>query len=190
MVCEPRFDYGRARHAVEARPGEVVFASHGPDRTALRLRHEVPCAVADGAARARFTLRAGQTAAFVLEPADPVVASTSASPDFVSCSFVDTVNFWRSWVGQSSYAGRWREMVHRSALALKLLVSNEHGSLVAAATFGLPERQGGERNWDDRYTWIRDASFTLYALMRLGYSAEARRFMHWIVERTEGDGAD
>jgi GH15 family glucan-1,4-alpha-glucosidase len=190
MVCAPRFDYGRAEHSVEVGDGKVVFASRGPDRTALRLRAEVPCVVENGAARARFTLRAGETAAFVLEPADHAGDGRSKAPDFVSHSFVDTVNFWRTWVGASSFAGRWREMVCRSALALKLLVSNEHGSLVAAATFGLPERVGGGRNWDYRYTWIRDASFTLYPLMRIGYTAEARRFMHWIVERTEDACAD
>ena len=95
----------------------------------------------------------------------------------------DTVNYWRSWIGRSQYAGRWREIVHRSALVLKLLVSETHGSLMAAATFGLPEEMGGERNWDYRYTWIRDASFTLYALIRLGYTEEAGKFMNWISDR-------
>ncbi|MGQ0805825.1 MAG: glycoside hydrolase family 15 protein, partial [Actinomycetota bacterium] len=94
-----------------------------------------------------------------------------------------TVNFWRTWVGHSKYHGRWAEMVNRSALILKLMVSNTHGSLVAAATCGLPEEIGGERNWDYRYTWIRDASFTLYARIRLGYTSEAGRFMSWIEDR-------
>jgi GH15 family glucan-1,4-alpha-glucosidase len=109
--------------------------------------------------------------------------STSSHQEFVSSSFKDTVNYWRTWIGHSKYEGRWREMVHRSALVLKLLVSNVHGSLVAAPTFGLPEEIGGERNWDYRYTWIRDASFTLYALIRLGYTAEAGNFMRWIEGR-------
>jgi GH15 family glucan-1,4-alpha-glucosidase len=184
VVCHPRFDYGRAEHSVQASPNEVVFASRGPDETAMRLRTEVPCDVREGAATARFTLQAGQTAAFVLEPA-AATPSTTALCERVSRSFVETVNYWRTWVGHSQYEGRWREMVHRSALVLKLLVSDRHGSLVAAPTFGLPERVGGERNWDYRYTWIRDASFTLYGLMRLGYTAEAGRFMRWIIERIE-----
>ncbi len=87
------------------------------------------------------------------------------------------------WIGRSSYRGRWREMVNRSALTLKLLVSQPYGSLVAAPTFGLPEQVGGERNWDYRYTWVRDAAFTLFALNRLGYTDEAAAFMRWVEER-------
>src|SRR5262249_52715626 len=84
------------------------------------------------------------------------------------------------------YRGRWREMVNRSALTLKLLTSQRFGSIVAAPTFGLPEEIGGTRNWDYRYTWVRDASFTLYALMRLGYTEEAGAFMRWIEDRSHG----
>lgn len=91
-----------------------------------------------------------------------------------------TLKFWRDWIGQSNYRGRWREMVNRSALALKLLTSRKHGTIVAAATFGLPETPGGERNWDYRYTWIRDASFTVYAFMRLGFVEEANAYMRWL----------
>ena len=183
LICNPRFDYARASHRVEQRDGEVVFISDGPDKTALRLRTEVPVEIRDGAAVARFTLGAGETAAFILEAAEPGATSPAESPDYVSESFKETVNFWRTWLSHSTYKGRWREIVHRSALVLKLLVSNTHGSLIAAPTFGLPEQVGGERNWDYRYTWIRDASFTLFALIRLGYTAEAGNFMHWIEDR-------
>jgi GH15 family glucan-1,4-alpha-glucosidase len=93
------------------------------------------------------------------------------------------MNFWHRWVSHSTYRGRWREMVNRSALLLKLLTSKPYGSMVAAPTFGLPEEIGGERNWDYRYTWIRDASFTLYSLMRLDYTEEAAAFMQWIEQR-------
>jgi GH15 family glucan-1,4-alpha-glucosidase len=183
MVCDPRFDYGRAEHRVDLRDGEVIFESKGADRTALRLRTPTPVEIRGGAAVSRFRLSVGETAAFVLERANAGGASPSASPDYVADAFKETVNFWRTWVGHSKYAGRWREIVNRSALLLKLLVSNTHGSLVAAPTFGLPEEVGGERNWDYRYTWIRDASFTLYALIRLGYTSEAGRFMSWIEDR-------
>jgi GH15 family glucan-1,4-alpha-glucosidase len=179
----PCCDYGRARQKVEVRDGELLFQSDAPNKMALRLRTEVPLEVKNGAAVGRFTLHAGQTAAFVMEQAIPGAASPSERPDFVVQSFKDTVNFWRTWIGHSKYQGRWRETVNRSALVLKLLVSNTHGSLVAAPTFGLPEEVGGERNWDYRYTWIRDASFTLYALIRLGYTAEAGAFMGWIEDR-------
>jgi GH15 family glucan-1,4-alpha-glucosidase len=184
MTCEPRFDYARAEHKVDVRDGEVLFASSGADGTTIRLRTEVPVTITgDGAAIATFDLSAGETAAFVLEEAEPGMPSPSTAPDYVSRAFKDTVNFWRSWIGRSRYTGRWRETVNRSALALKLMVSQTHGSLVAAPTFGLPEGIGGERNWDYRYTWIRDASFTLYALIRLGYTEEAGAFMRWIHDR-------
>ena len=183
MICDPRFDYARAEREVRKKDGEVLFISKGPDGVALRLRTPVPVKIRNGAATAEFTLRAGETAAFVLEDASRGEDLPSANPDYVPNAFKNTVNFWRRWIGRSCYQGRWREMVNRSALTLKLLTSLPHGSLVAAPTFGLPEEIGGERNWDYRYTWIRDASFTLYALIRLGFTDEARDFMKWIEAR-------
>jgi GH15 family glucan-1,4-alpha-glucosidase len=192
MICQPRFDYGRARHRVEQGDGEVRFVADGPRGLALRLRTSVPVEVRDGAAVAEFTLRADETASFILEVAVPGRESPAATPDYVSEAFKETVNFWRRWIGRSAYRGRWREIVNRSALALKMLTSREHGSMVAAPTFGLPEHIGGARNWDYRYTWIRDASFTLYGLMRLGYTEEAGHFMRWLEARcgeVEPDGS-
>ena len=109
--------------------------------------------------------------------------SPCARPDYAQDAFKKTVNFWRGWIARSTYNNRWREMVNRSALVLKLLTSREHGSIVAAPTFGLPETIGGVRNWDYRYSWIRDSSFTLYGLMRLGYTGEAEAFMRWMLAR-------
>ena len=103
--------------------------------------------------------------------------------------FHETTLFWRKWIARSKYKGRWREMVNRSALMLKLLISREHGSLIAAPTFSLPEQIGGERNWDYRYTWLRDATFTLYALVRLGFIEEAESFIDWLKGRL-GDDAE
>jgi GH15 family glucan-1,4-alpha-glucosidase len=183
MVCDPRFDYGRADHRIEKKKGQVLFVSKGQDKTVLRLRSEVPFRVENGKAIAEFRLRSGQCAAFVLEDASGGNESPSAAPDYVSESFKQTLNFWQQWVARSKYRGRWREMVNRSALTLKLLTSAQYGSIVAAPTFGLPEEIGGVRNWDYRYTWIRDASFTLYALMRLGYKDEATAFTRWIADR-------
>jgi GH15 family glucan-1,4-alpha-glucosidase len=183
MLCAPRFDYARASHRIETRPGEVLFLSQGPDRTALRLCTDVPLTIENGAAVAEFTLRSNESVAFVLEQARPGEASLASTPDYVPQVFKDTVNFWRRWIGRSTYRGRWREMVSRSALTLKLLTSHPHGSMVAAPTLGIPEVIGGGRNWDYRYTWIRDASFTLYALMRLGYTQEAAAFIKWFEAR-------
>jgi GH15 family glucan-1,4-alpha-glucosidase len=184
MLCAPRFDYGRAGHRVERRNDrELLFSSAGPDGTALILRSDAPLAVADGDAVATVRLGAGQSASFVLEEARLAQQAASSGADFVTSSFKATNDYWRHWVARSTYHGRWQEVVNRSALTLKMLTSAVHGSMVAAPTFGLPEKIGGSRNWDYRYTWIRDASFTLYALSRLGYAGEASAFMRWIEAR-------
>ncbi len=184
MRLAPRFDYGRARHHIERNAdGAVVFIPEGGPNPALRLRTEVPVEIRNGDACAEFTLRSGESAAFVLEQATAGEESPCSAAHYVADSFKQTLNFWRSWIGRSTYNGRWREMVNRSALTLKLLFSQKHGSMVAAATYGLPEEIGGERNWDYRYTWIRDTSFAAYALFRLGYTDEAARFMDWIGAR-------
>ena len=192
MICKPRFDYARAGHKVEKKADEILFIPEAKGLSALRLRSSVPMEVKDGTAAAEFTLTGGQSAWFVLEEAHHGLSSPSSAEHFVSESFKETLNFWRGWIGRSQYNGRWREMVNRSALVLKLLTFKPSGSIVAAPTFSLPEVLGGERNWDYRYTWIRDASFTLYALIRLGYTDEAAEFMNWIEARCnelEPDGS-
>jgi len=192
MRCAPRFDYARAKHRVERTEDGVVFTSDGADATRLRLRTSVPVELDEGDATAEFTLRSGETAAFVLEDADADGQLPADLSTYVAGAFKATCDFWRDWVAQSSYKGRWRETVNRSALTLKLLTSAPHGSIVAAPTFGLPEELGGERNWDYRYTWIRDASFTLYGLIRLGFTEEASAFMRWLEEccsRVNSDGS-
>ncbi|HEY7479173.1 MAG TPA: trehalase-like domain-containing protein, partial [Gemmatimonadales bacterium] len=164
--CAPRFDYARSAHRLKLELGKAVFTD---GNMVLRLASSVPLR-ADGAdATADFTLRAGETATFILEQVGEEHDHHPTDLDgYVKGSFKRTMNFWREWIGLSTYAGRWRDEVHRSALALKLLNARWSGSIVAAATFGLPETIGGGRNWDYRYSWIRDASFTLYALSRLG----------------------
>jgi len=183
MVCEPRFDYGRVGHSVEERPGELVFTSQGQGPMSLRLRTPAPVKIVDGAAVSEFTLQAGESLTFVLEEARPELASICPTAESTADAFKATINYWRRWVGESSYQGRWREMVSRSALTLKLLTSLRDGAMVASPTFGLPENIGGERNWDYRYCWIRDSSFLIYAMMRLGHMGEARAFMKWIEAR-------
>jgi GH15 family glucan-1,4-alpha-glucosidase len=189
MICAPAFDYGRAGHTVEVQPGEVLFTSEAADRLTLRLRTSVPVKIQNGAAMAEFKLAAGETAAFVLENAAESHGA-AADPNYVAVAFKETMNFWRQWVRKSSYQGRWREMLNRSALTLKLLTYAPTGAVVAAPTFGLPEEIGGARNWDYRFTWIRDASFTLYGLMRLGYTEEAAAFMSWIEDRCKDCSPD
>jgi GH15 family glucan-1,4-alpha-glucosidase len=131
-----------------------------------------------------FTLNEGETAVFVFGKVD---AGTDcdvllSQPDAVELA-TKTVRYWRHWLSQCTYRGRWRELVHRSALVLKLLTFKPTGAIVAAPTTSLPEDMGGVRNWDYRYTWIRDAAFTLYGLLRIGFTEEAAAFMNWLVAR-------
>src|SRR6185503_1886288 len=95
------------------------------------------------------------------------------------------------WIGQSTYRGRWREVVDRSAITLKLLTYEPTGAVVAAPTTSLPEHIGGPRNWDYRYCWLRDSAFTMFAFLRLGFREEAFRYLNWLHERgnVDVDGA-
>ena len=177
-VCAPKFDYARTSHTVQE---GGFFRPDGPGPV-LRLRATVPLTNEDGALCARFHLKAGESACFRLE-INPAVEATAFNHDIAKANFQDTVTWWRSWASQSRYEGRWREVVSRSALVLKMLTSRKHGAPVAAVTFGLPELPGGARNWDYRYVWIRDASFAMYAFIRLGLTQEAEDFVDWIGDR-------
>ncbi|HEX8388050.1 MAG TPA: glycoside hydrolase family 15 protein [Sphingomonas sp.] len=182
MRCAPRFDYARAPHRTELHDGAALFRPEKGE--AMRLIATAPLEVDGVDAVARFTLKPGESATFLLE-GDHGDALPCGLDGYGARCFGETVAYWRGWAQQSKYKGRWREMVMRSALALKLLTSRDTGAIVAAPTFGLPEAIGGPRNWDYRYTWIRDAGFTLYALMRLGYTGEATDFMRWVQARVD-----
>ncbi|WP_460117865.1 glycoside hydrolase family 15 protein [Pseudomonas sp. H3_G09] len=174
LRCAVRHDYGRAETRAEIDEKDVTF--HAAGQPSIRLASDQALQIDAQAAVAQFTLKHNETAAFMLGGSDdPRFAEGAAE-----LCMERTLKFWRGWIGQSNYRGRWREMVNRSALALKLLTSRRHGAILAAATFGLPETPGGERNWDYRYTWIRDASFTVYAFMRLGFVDEANHYMQWL----------
>ncbi|HTR41923.1 MAG TPA: glycoside hydrolase family 15 protein [Pseudomonadales bacterium] len=183
MICAPQFDYGRCGHILEKRKHETIFVPDSSRFPSLRLRCNVPVRIKNGQAVAELKMRTNQKAFFILEEAGS--DSRSKGKNFVSEAFKETMNYWLAWMAKSSYRGRWREMVNRSALTLKLLTSQQHGSIVAAPTFGLPEMIGGRGNWDYRYTWIRDASFTMFALMRIGFKEEAQAFMRWIEQRCQ-----
>nr|WKN37345.1 glycoside hydrolase family 15 protein [Tunicatimonas sp. TK19036] len=184
MRCCPRFDYARAEHEVSMEnDNQASFSSKGDDGTIIKLMSDVALQEEGQDVNAEFTLKEKESANFLLV----AVSDKSYEPDFeghlknyIEGSFHETLNYWKKWMNLSSYRGRWRDMVHRSALTLKLLTSYQFGSPVAAATFGLPEKIGGERNWDYRYTWVRDAAFTMYAFIRLGFTREAGEFMKWI----------
>ncbi|WP_263219248.1 glycoside hydrolase family 15 protein [Pseudomonas atacamensis] len=174
LRCAVRHDYGRADTQAEMDAKDVTF--HATGQPSIRLASDQALQIDAQAAVAQFTLEHNETAAFMLGGSDdPRFAEGAAE-----LCMQRTLKYWRGWIGQSNYRGRWREIVNRSALALKLLTSRRHGAILAAATFGLPETPGGERNWDYRYTWIRDASFTVYAFMRLGFVDEANHYMQWL----------
>lgn len=179
MECFPAFNYARDAHQTRITAGGAIFVSRG---RSLQLSTTVPLQQVAQGAMAEFTVAEGQKVTFVLGEAGPE-SEEKIAPSFEDQAeylFQATVEYWRNWLSRSSYKGRWREMVERSALALKLLTYEPTGTMVAAPTCGLPEELGGQRNWDYRYTWIRDAAFTLYALLRIGFTEEASRFMRWV----------
>ena len=177
--CDPRFDYARVQPQIAVESGNVDFLA--PGMPELRLHAEVPFVDEGGAAVASVSLRAGDVRDFVLDDA----SEASLARDEITTMIDESVRHWQAWSKRTRYQGRWRGAVTRSALVLKLLTSSQHGSIAAAGTFGLPETPGGERNWDYRATWIRDASFTVYGLMRLGHTEEAIAFTRWASQRAE-----
>lgn len=182
MTCRPAFNYARDSHVIHLSKDGAIFNS---DTLCLGLSSSVPVEEdGQGGVRATFTLHTHQTAYFVLESAkDSDIAPPHIYPAKVQDAFEESVRYWRAWLSQCTYRGRWREMVQRSALVLKLLTYAPTGAIVAAPTTSLPETIGGSRNWDYRYTWLRDSSFTLYSLLTLGFTDEARAFMGFLDAR-------
>jgi GH15 family glucan-1,4-alpha-glucosidase len=185
LQCEPRFNYGRDRHATAISSDGACFRS--PSLT-LTLGAPVELEQTAAGVSAEFELEAGQTTTFVLTESDEGGARVSEAA--AGRLLGETVEYWQDWISQSSYTGRWREIVNRSALALKLLTYAPTGAIVAAPTTSLPEQLGGGRNWDYRYTWIRDAALTLKPIMSLGFSDELRAFGHFLtsaLQSTDGN---
>jgi GH15 family glucan-1,4-alpha-glucosidase len=192
LECRPRFDYGRAPHRLTILD-ERSARLQGPDQQLCVQATDPVVLQPDGDdITARFTLDAGEMATVVhttQPPGSPLPApprDTDTLTAFDRCRL-----FWYGWLKSSSYQGRWTEIVHRSAITLKLLSYHPTGALIAAATMGLPEQVGGERNWDYRYTWIRDASLSVHTLIGLGFQDEALAFRRWVrdrIEQADGEG--
>ncbi len=206
---QPRFDYARGRHKLRVTEDGAVFTADGfadvgskqsgvhAAELALHVAGSAHTSLADqgitlqargDGVRAARTLRAGQKWGMVLE-------SQCGEPrrlrgDDIQRLLDETARFWRGWLYSSTYRGRWREMVTRSAITLKLMTYAPSGGLVAAPTTALPEQAGGERNWDYRYTWIRDGSFSIYALLGLGFTQEAEAFSRWLRDRASEKAGD
>ncbi|MGZ4669564.1 MAG: glycoside hydrolase family 15 protein [Blastococcus sp.] len=176
--CAPAFDYARARTEVDIVEGSGAFFFS--PLTQLVLRSTVPLTADGSAAVGRPVLEEGESLALALSRwGSPQPLEMGEVQDLLA----GTLQYWQRWIRRSRYRGRYREMVERSALTLKLLVYQPTGALVAAPTTSLPEALGGTRNWDYRFTWVRDAAFTVYALMRLGLTEEAGAFMTWLEAR-------
>lgn len=182
MTCRPAFNYARDPHTLHLYENGAVLRS--PSLT-LVLSSSTPLAGdAEGGVHATFTLSEDQSAFFFLDSfQDQHALPHPVSQDMYEAQFLETRRYWLSWLSQCSYQGRWREQVHRSALVLKLLTYAPTGALVAAPTTSLPEGIGGERNWDYRFTWFRDAAFTLDSMLALGFVEEAEAFMDWVSAR-------
>lgn len=181
-VCRPAFDYGRSAHETAITATGAVFKS---GNLTLGLSADVPLIRdGDGGVSAEFVLQEGESRVFILRDIskDDCDGGPPCAPSEkqVERLLRDTVKFWHDWLSNCTYHGRWREQVQRSALALKLLTFQPTGAIIAAATASLPEVIGGARNWDYRYTWIRDAAFTVYGFLRIGFKGEAAAFMGWL----------
>jgi GH15 family glucan-1,4-alpha-glucosidase len=181
MECSPAFNYARDDHTTLVSDAGAVFIS---PNLQLGLHSTTPLTKEGTGVVAEFVLDEGESVEFTVaeqrcQCRDPQCLSPENQEDI----FSSTVAYWHNWIGKCTYTGRWREEVRRAALALKLLTFAPTGAIVAAPTTSLPEEIGGERNWDYRYTWIRDAAFSMFALIRLGFIDEAADFMSWIEDR-------
>jgi len=178
LECEPAFNYGRDSHRVELSSAGAIFRSRSLN---LFLSSPTPLGKAGKGVAAEFTLNEGESQTFLLQIAEsPRAPARAVSIEESEAMLAATLDYWRNWIAKCNYSGRWREAVQRSALTLEMLVYEPTGAIVAAPTTSLPERIGGERNWDYRYSWIRDSAFTVYALIRVGLTDEADRFMSWM----------
>jgi GH15 family glucan-1,4-alpha-glucosidase len=185
MCCQPRFNYAATAHRTEISGRCATFFPADNTCQPMALYSSVVLAQQSQDAITHFSLEAGATATFVFGGQRP--QGQPPEMELLGERFQRTSRFWKKWIAKSKYRGRWREMVNRSALILKLLTSRKHGSLIAAPTFSLPESIGGVRNWDYRFTWLRDATFSLYALIRLGFVEEMEAFINWLKGRLSDD---
>ena len=182
-----RFDYGLTIPWVTRADGELRAVA-GPNMVVLRSesnhRNHAELHGEDCTTASEFTLRTGEQTQFILTYA----GSTEEVPERVHVeeAYRDTETFWREWISRSEYKGEYRPVVERSLMLLKALTYQPTGGIVAAPTLGLPEKIGGERNWDYRYCWLRDTAFTVLMLMRAGYTDEAIGWRRWLLRAVAG----
>ena len=189
LECRPAFDYARAAHRGASEPARRPLRRAGAEPRPGRFGAITVATAPAWSPISRSGRGRRPRSSFAASAEDD---RPGCCPDAGEAEdlFRDTVAYWRRWLSKSTYTGRWREMVHRSALTLKLLSFEPTGAIVAAPTCSLPEAIGGPRNWDYRYTWIRDAAFTLYGLLRIGFTEEAARFRDWLKDRWQEAGGN
>ncbi len=181
ITCDPAFNYARDDHELRISEHGAAFDS---DTYSFALSSGVPLQAENGAAVATIPMEQGDTVIFTLTHINPGDdPPPPLTPQDENQLADETIQFWREWLSQCTYKGRWREIVYRSALVMKLLTYEPTGAIVAAPTTSLPETPGGSRNWDYRYSWLRDAAFTLYGFLRIGFTEEAGAFMAWLRKR-------
>ncbi|MCH5372477.1 MAG: DUF5911 domain-containing protein, partial [Planctomycetes bacterium] len=181
-----RFDYGRIHPFMRKTSGPRILGLSGPNAVALDFEH--PVEHDNRSFNSRFTLKEGEKSCFVLT----WYPSNAELPDRVNPDHAlrDTEEFWREWSGRIEYSGRYRDAVVRSLITLKAMVYSPTGGIVAAPTSSLPEEIGGERNWDYRFCWLRDSTFALIALIRMGLKDEAREWIGWLRRAVGGEPID
>jgi GH15 family glucan-1,4-alpha-glucosidase len=180
LECAPAFDYGR-EHVAPSRTASGCRFTSG--RMSLDLATPLPLQFGDRSVSADFVLREGEEIPIVLAQSAGEPPALDGLKDQCHREFRRTLRYWQEWISRSHYQGRWREMVKRSCLALKLMTFRPTGAIIAAPTMSLPEKIGGPRNWDYRYTWVRDAAFTVYAFLRVGFTDEARHYIEFLEQR-------
>ena len=185
VCCAPRFGYALGRHKVTQQDKSFLFTPEEDDQPSLLLSSSSADLRKSGKdVKASMELHESQSTCFVLQAKKKQAHSGEWVAKFVVDNYHSTIQYWQQWISQANYEGHWQEVVRRSALTLKLLISQRYGSMVAAPTFSLPEAIGQGRNWDYRYTWIRDAAFTMHAFLQLGFLSEAERFLNWVMEQS------
>ncbi len=187
LDCDPAFDYGRERGKPEATGSGCRFVAGA---FCVDLATPLPLTLGEHSASAEFVLREGQEIPVLLAQSSEAPPTLDGLAERCNREFRRTLRYWQEWISRSHYQGRWREMVKRSCLALKLMTFHPTGAIIAAPTMSLPEKIGGPRNWDYRYTWVRDAAFTVYAFLRVGFTDEARHYIEFLERRFRDLGGD
>lgn len=195
VECQPAFNYARDPHEVQIVTHGARFKTERLSMVLTSSKKRVWVVTPRNGVLTKLKLVEGQKAVFIFreskspaaypheDPTKHDITGHPATEQFTELMKTSTIDYWRAWISKCTYTGRWREAVYRSALVLKLLTFEPTGAIVAAATTSLPEGIGGTRNWDYRFSWIRDSSFVLYAFIKLGFREEAAAFMGWIAKR-------